>query len=186
MCVRKSVCEKVQASLVTNTEQALAFDGVLSPSLPEYLSPLLTRSARARALCRSPCVVFTASLFVLFLFFLFFPFRSLCGFVVGEAPSLSLFLSFPKDSRRFFGIVCLFHRLFLVHNFFFIVTMSQSTGIAKLAQAEELANRQIAQAKERRAQRIQEAKNSAAEQLAQQRAKYQADFDLQEAQVHRL
>eukprot|EP00750_Incisomonas_marina_P006521 INCI14610.1.p2 GENE.INCI14610.1~~INCI14610.1.p2 ORF type:complete len:124 (+),score=35.38 INCI14610.1:148-519(+) len=60
--------------------------------------------------------------------------------------------------------------------------MSQASGIAKLAQAEELANRQIADAKERRAQRIQEAKNSAAEQLAQQRAKYQADFDLQEAQ----
>jgi hypothetical protein len=61
--------------------------------------------------------------------------------------------------------------------------MSQGGGIKKLAEAEELANRQIAQAKDRRAQRIQEAKNSAAKELAELRAKYQREFEQAEAQV---
>ena len=61
--------------------------------------------------------------------------------------------------------------------------MSQSGGIKKLAEAEESANRAIHAAKEKRQARIQEAKKSAAKQLDEIRAKFQADFDQQEAQV---
>jgi V-type H+-transporting ATPase subunit G len=60
--------------------------------------------------------------------------------------------------------------------------MSSNSGIKKLAEAEDLANRKIKEAKEKRAQRIQEAKRSAEQKLQKIRAKFQAEFDQQEAQ----